>query len=101
VLRQGGLLVAPAALLARGCSIDRVGWERAGFVPEGVTSTFEEEHHAVRPTTGCITRAVGGAVWERRARTAGASSPCNIDAGAREKINAVDREREEEGTGEE
>ena len=49
MLRRGSLLAVLVALLAAGCSIDRVEWETSGFPVEDVAHALEEEHHADRP----------------------------------------------------
>ena len=78
--RLAGLLLVVAALLAGGCSIDRVEWETAGFPVEDVAHALEEEHHAEDPAVECIQREVQGAEWECRAHAAGAEYHCHVTA---------------------
>lgn len=80
MLRSGGLLLALTAVLAAGCSIDRVEWESAGFPVEEVAHAIEEEHHASDPVVECIQREVQGAEWECRAHTDEAEFHCHVTA---------------------
>jgi len=77
MVRLGGLLTVFTALLAAGCSIDRVEWESSGFPVEEVTHVLEEEYGASEPTVQCIQREVQGAEWECRAETTQGEYHCH------------------------
>ena len=79
MLRRWGLLTALTALLAAGCSIDRVEWESSGFPVEEVAHALEEEHGVSDPSVECIQREVQGADWECRAARAGGRVPLPRD----------------------
>jgi hypothetical protein len=90
VVTAGRLLVlALAALVLGGCSIDRIEWESAGFPVEEVAHALEEEHGAEDPDVECIQREVAGAVWECRARAEGQGYQCKVHAGPRERIHEI------------
>ena len=104
VTRLAGLLLVAAALLAGGCSIDRVEWETAGFPVEAVAHALEEEHHAEDPAVECIQREVQGAEWECRAHAADVEYHCHVTAfEPKQRIYEIHCEagHEEEGEGEE
>ena len=77
VLLRAGLLLALTALLAAGCSIDRVEWESSGFPVEEVAHVLEEEHGVSEPEVECIQREVQGADWECRAHSAEGDYHCH------------------------
>ena len=77
MLRRWGLLATFTALLAAGCSIDRVEWESSGFPVEQVAQVLEEEHGVSEPSVECIQREVQGADWECRAETTEGEYHCH------------------------
>jgi hypothetical protein len=88
--RRGLLLLLLAALLAGGCSIDRVEWETSGWPVEQVGHALEEEHHAVDPAVECIQREAQGAEWECRAHSAEGEYHCHVKAFApKERIYEI------------
>jgi len=80
MLRRWGLLATLTALLAAGCSIDRVEWESSGFPVEAVAEVLEEEHGVSEPSVECIQREVQGADWECRAETSDGEYHCHVKA---------------------
>ena len=92
MLRRRGLLISIAlvALVAAGCSIDRVEWESSGFPVEEVAQALEEEHGATDPVVECIQREAQGAEWECRAHTADAEYHCHaVTNAARERVYEI------------
>jgi hypothetical protein len=89
VLFRGSLLVALAAGVLTGCSVDRVEWESTGFVVEEVKRELDEKHHVAAPVVECIKREAGGAVWECRARAQRDEFECEVKVGPRETIRSV------------
>jgi hypothetical protein len=96
VLVRSSVLVAVAAGMLAGCSIDRIEWESAGFPVEEVARDLEDRHGATDPHVECIKREVGGSRWECRASAAGAEFECEVEAGIRESIRSIDCNRTDE-----
>ena len=90
MLRRWGLLATFTALLAAGCSVDRVEWESSGFPVEAIAHVLEEEHGVSEPSVECIQREVQGADWECRAHSAEGEYHCHATANQpRERVYEV------------
>src|SRR5262245_44700308 len=77
MVRLGGLLTVFTALLAAGCSIDRVEWESSGFPVEEIAHVLEEEYGVSEPVVQCIQREVQGGEWECRAQSTEGEFHCH------------------------
>jgi hypothetical protein len=100
VLLGSSLLVAVAAGMLAGCSVDRIEWESSGFPVEEVARDLEDRHGATDPRVECIKREVGGSRWECRATAAEAEFECEVKAGIRESIRSIDCDRADAERGE-
>jgi hypothetical protein len=94
MLRFGALL-ALLAVLAAGCSIDRVEWESTGYVVEAATQKLEREYGLEKPFVECIHYDAGAAFWKCRAHAGTAAFKCKVVTGPREVIHEIECEREE------